>query len=624
MPPRIAKRRDGAFDHANGGCFWMDCTQAATHGLVIDGWRPIYCATHAAPFADALVEMAYPTCTYAGCGALAKFADASGTMPPKFCSTEHAGVPKGTVLRPAIQFCAACNSRVCCGPSDAPKACCVVCSKHGKVLGFGNVVSTKCVGRGGVPCSHGRGGGAAIAWWGEEGGPRLHCKECVDSDTETYQCLVPRCKECDKAASYALKTTNRKMDAVYCLACLTKAAERGVIARTDYHSVANFLCAECIKRGVPMPRAVHSRDVVCKSCAEDKEPSVRHPTKEGMRKGAVVTPHTASADAIAAAKAAETGILFGGGGYMCHADGCTKHAFYGKDNGARAWCVRHAAEATSRDGIPRVYLGARGCDAPGCTVKHASWGPSHHAYPTRCVAHKTDDMVNTTRQHVCASCGSNEFVRRKGAMCCDCRRATGVFKALEESVKCALTDCGMPPSSHDTRVPCAPRSGTRIRPDFVWRVDGGSSGGGDFYVVLEVDEDAHASYVLECEIGRLHQLAESFDGAPLFVVRYNPNAYITRDAAFAIAANHARRREATHAHAALVALLRRTFTRRDMPEFGIHVEYMGYPRAHIDKLEGVQTSIYEPAADDDDAPAADDDAPAGGAGSDAKRVRVEE
>jgi hypothetical protein len=48
---------------------------------------------------------------------------------------------------------------------------------------------------------------------------------------------------------------------------------------------------------------------------------------------------------------------------------------------------------------------------------------------------------------------------------------------------------------------------------------------GSHVLVVEVDEDSHASYDCSCENKRLMQLSEDVDHRPLVMIRFNPDSY---------------------------------------------------------------------------------------------------
>jgi hypothetical protein len=55
----------------------------------------------------------------------------------------------------------------------------------------------------------------------------------------------------------------------------------------------------------------------------------------------------------------------------------------------------------------------------------------------------------------------------------------------------------------------------KYRPDFLFDCD-------TYFVILEVDEDAHESYAQECEIIRMNNITIGL-GLPTLFIRYNPD-----------------------------------------------------------------------------------------------------
>lgn len=58
----------------------------------------------------------------------------------------------------------------------------------------------------------------------------------------------------------------------------------------------------------------------------------------------------------------------------------------------------------------------------------------------------------------------------------------------------------------------------RVRPDFLWALDSHT-------VILEVDEQQHLDRDPRCELLRVQDLLNSCNGAPLKLIRYNPDAF---------------------------------------------------------------------------------------------------
>jgi hypothetical protein len=68
---------------------------------------------------------------------------------------------------------------------------------------------------------------------------------------------------------------------------------------------------------------------------------------------------------------------------------------------------------------------------------------------------------------------------------------------------------------HDKRVECGI---SKRRPDLFLDL-------GSHVLVVEIDEDSHASYDCSCENKRLMQLSEDVDHRPMVMIRFNPDTY---------------------------------------------------------------------------------------------------
>ncbi len=117
----------------------------------------------------------------------------------------------------------------------------------------------------------------------------------------------------------------------------------------------------------------------------------------------------------------------------------------------------------------------------------------------------------------CASC--QQFsVQQEGFLCWTCRTGTSRLKQYEHLVETYLR--GFPDTAcysyRDEPLPCAP---TRRRGDFVYLLE-------DRLVIVEVDEQAHRYYSLECECTRVMELHEQGQGRALFLMRFNPRKWL--------------------------------------------------------------------------------------------------
>ena len=183
---------------------------------------------------------------------------------------------------------------------------------------------------------------------------------------------------------------------------------------------------------------------------------------------------------------------------------------------------------------------------------------------THCVAHKSPEMVNvkdktcldcearpsfgirgTKKATHCVTHRSSEMVNVKGKRCvsewCDTQVGNNKYKGY-----CLQCFVYLFP---DNQIVRNYKTKERIVVDFVktsfseiswtWdkRVVDGCSGArpdvicdlGDQLIIIEIDENHHGSYNSSCENKRLMKLSQDVAHRPLVVIRFNPDAYRTRD-----------------------------------------------------------------------------------------------
>ena len=218
-----------------------------------------------------------------------------------------------------------------------------------------------------------------------------------------------------------------------------------------------------------------------------------------------------------------------GGGKRCKADHCT--------NGARTgaiYCKKHGGDKCLK------------CDQPAQSRK-------------LCINHGGGTK--------CASC--HLFcVRLKGQECWVCRVGTERAKQYEYEVQQALLTCSYLPrfSYRDQVLPCAPNL---KRGDFWFLLP-------DYSIDLEVDENMHRHYNLECEVARLQQMHDQRPDVPLHVIRFNPHYSMP------FKLEHLCER-------IKIALENKpAYASAD----GIHVEYIGYSESRMQDLETVASSMH--------------------------------
>jgi hypothetical protein len=164
-------------------------------------------------------------------------------------------------------------------------------------------------------------------------------------------------------------------------------------------------------------------------------------------------------------------------------------------------------------------------------------------------------------------------VRIKGQECWVCRTGTERAKQYEHGVQLAIEACAYLPrfSYRDAILPCAPNL---KRGDFWFLLP-------DYSVVVEVDENMHRHYNMECEVARLQRLHDQRPGEPLHVIRFNPHCSMPFKLAYLCSRIQ-------------VALEHKTAR---ASEDGIHVEYIGYSDDRVYDLQKATTTAHMQAYD---------------------------
>ncbi len=196
--------------------------------------------------------------------------------------------------------------------------------------------------------------------------------------------------------------------------------------------------------------------------------------------------------------------------------------------------------------------------------------------PLYCNDCKTDKMVDVV-SNKCKTC-KLFHVKSKDDECFTCRG--GIIKKHETIIKEQLELSILKNySSYDKSHPCSNEMGIRkIRPDFTWETEKN-------IMILEVDENAHRLYNVECEQGRIHELHELFQ-KPLILVRYNPDAKMS-------ILNQSSKKEHSYLISVLENILHDKFDQlviRGNEE--IKVVYIGYKEERINELWDYIESVY--------------------------------
>lgn len=181
------------------------------------------------------------------------------------------------------------------------------------------------------------------------------------------------------------------------------------------------------------------------------------------------------------------------------------------------YCKKHRLE-----GMQNIIDRNRGCEIKNCSVIRANFGLPHDKKPSRCAAHRTNQMIDIVTPK-CVGCGLFVVNTRKNYRCFYCSEGTAsmrknertIFSVLEENFSeyPFLWNCVFP---QDTSCALA-----KYRPDFTF--DRGS-----YYLIIECDEDAHSQYDITCERKRMYEITGGL-GLPVIFVRYNPDSPCDRE-----------------------------------------------------------------------------------------------
>ena len=132
--------------------------------------------------------------------------------------------------------------------------------------------------------------------------------------------------------------------------------------------------------------------------------------------------------------------------------------------------------------------------------------------PEYCFEHKKENMIDVINKR-CKSCNLFQVLKNNNYLCSYCNKEKPKrFKTKENEVK-QLLELNNIQFIHDKQV--SNKCCYKYRPDFV--VDCLY-----YYLIIEVDEDAHSSYDKECELIRMNNIQASM-GLPTKFIRYNPD-----------------------------------------------------------------------------------------------------
>src|SRR6476620_7054506 len=187
----------------------------------------------------------------------------------------------------------------------------------------------------------------------------------------------------------------------------------------------------------------------------------------------------------------------------CLYENCTTRPNFGIEKGKATHCFKHKIN-TMFDVISKT------CLQENCK-KQPTFG-LNEKQPTHCLTHKTNEMFDVINLK-CTSCGLFQVKKINKYLCSYCnpnkqektKRKEIIIKELLEKQNLTFT--------HDKQISndCC----IKYRTDFLFDCK-------NYFIILEVDENAHNGYPKECEIIRMNNLASGL-GLPTLFIRYNPD-----------------------------------------------------------------------------------------------------
>jgi hypothetical protein len=188
----------------------------------------------------------------------------------------------------------------------------------------------------------------------------------------------------------------------------------------------------------------------------------------------------------------------------CKHEGCDTRANYGKPGLSQSHCAKHRKPGM----ITRPNSKCAECREPA--VWGTNWVPKH------CEKHKTEDDENLV-ERACVSC-KLVFILDKNDKCEYCNPESWATARLakQNALMDYLDARDLKGTSTDTVVDGGECG--KERPDRVYDF-------GDKIVILECDEHQHRDRACLCEQTRMINLGQTFGGAPVYFIRWNPDNY---------------------------------------------------------------------------------------------------
>ena len=129
-----------------------------------------------------------------------------------------------------------------------------------------------------------------------------------------------------------------------------------------------------------------------------------------------------------------------------------------------------------------------------------------------CAKHKKENMIDV-KSILCKSCGLFQVKKQTNYLCSYCNPDKSQKTLRKEIVIKELLHENEYTFIHNKQFEneCC----LKYRPDFLFNC-------GTYYLILEVDEDAHSGYANECEVIRMNNISSGL-GLPTLFIRYNPD-----------------------------------------------------------------------------------------------------
>lgn len=469
----------------SNSCEYKDCLVRPSFNY--DGkTEKVRCSKHALP---GMINVSHKTCHYEGCNTRASFSFI-GNKDTAMCA-KHKKKGMVDVNRKGLCLFSGCKTRASHGSveENIPK----YCAKHASE-DMTNLVSKRCLFKG---CN-------TMPTFGKKGS--LKAEFCFSHkkddmvDVKHPTCSFGNCKtRPSRGTSGEIRNTR----------CV-KHAEPGMIdlkkvtCLAENCRIAPMFNFEGEKKGIyckahktkDMINVEERRSCVIKDC--NKRPGFNY---LGNQKGLFCSFH--KRDEMVDVNA-----------NFCEVEGCKTRAWMGYLHSKKIRCSSHS--------VAGMYSGRKispKCDKEDCGQK-AYYCPPEILYPERCETHKKEDDIKLEEKE-CEICLKNIPLLETETKCQECteyqKNPLQFQRSKERRIKDVLEANNFEIISYDKIFEggCSKR-----RPDFVLDYK-------SFFIIIEVDENAHRDRPCDCEISRMVEIHQDFGGACVLFIRYNPDDYTT-------------------------------------------------------------------------------------------------